>query len=292
MLIIFLISQERDCTERGCHDILIEERVLHQPVKEDCSLCHNLEGEHPFKKIENINSICLNCHENKSKFKHPPNDNKCTHCHNPHSSPLNFLLREKLPYLCSSCHKELSKTALSFHAPFVDGKCKSCHDVHGNDKRSYLLRETNSLCFDCHKEMEEQYRVKKYKHPPIENCITCHNPHQSNFTMLLNSMYPNKPYVFFTHLQYELCFNCHNLEDLFSEKSSFKRGEENLHKVHVKREKGIVCSFCHNPHFSKNFALVEGGKKFGPYNYVLNFDFIKTEKKGTCGPACHGKAEY
>ncbi|MEO0270048.1 MAG: cytochrome c3 family protein [candidate division WOR-3 bacterium] len=292
IILFFLIFQKENCIKKGCHDLLIEEKVLHPPAKEDCSSCHELVGKHPFKKIENVTELCLSCHSDKSSSKHPPVNEDCSICHNPHSSPINHLLKEKLPYLCSNCHKEILKNLISIHNPFIEGNCKDCHDVHGNNSKSYLLNQVNTLCFKCHTEMENFYKIKKYKHPPLENCINCHNPHSSQFPLLLNSMYPNKLYTTFTYLQYELCFNCHDQESIFSEKTNFKKNGLNLHEFHVKKDKGITCSLCHNPHYSDNPFFVEGGKKFGPNDYILTFKFEKNKKGGICGPACHGKAEY
>ncbi len=291
-ILLFLIFQEENCIKKGCHDLIIEERFIHPPAKEDCSTCHELIGKHPFKKIENVTMLCITCHDDKNSSTHPPSKDDCSLCHNPHSSPVEFLLREKLPYLCSKCHTKILKNPISVHNPFIEGKCKTCHDVHGNNFKFYLLDKINELCFKCHKEMKDYYSTKKYKHFPVENCLNCHNPHSSQFPMLFNAMYTNKTYTTFTYLQYELCFNCHEQELIFSEQTNFRKNNLNLHELHIKKEKGIPCTFCHNPHYSDNPLFVEGGKKFGPNSYILDIKFQKNQKGGICGPVCHGRAEY
>ncbi len=292
MLIFFIIFQTQNCLKKGCHNLIIEERIVHPPAEEDCSNCHILEGKHPFKKIENVFELCTTCHDDKTESQHPPAQEDCTTCHNPHSSPIKGLLKEKPPYLCTECHEDVLNGLVSQHKPVEKGNCKNCHDVHGNEANYFLLKEGNNLCFKCHSRMGNRFKKAKYKHPPVFDCLNCHNPHSSGFSKLLKAMYPRSVYNFFTYLQYELCFNCHDADDLFSNSSGFKKGNKNLHKVHVKREKGRICTFCHNPHFSDNPKYIEGGESFGPYDYILRFGFKKKKGGGICGPACHGKAEY
>ncbi len=292
VIIFLVIFQTKNCLQKGCHDLLIEERVVHPPAEEDCSNCHELVGEHPFKKIEDVFELCTTCHDDKQSAQHPPVQEDCTTCHNPHSSPLSGLLKEKPPYLCSTCHEDIIKGPVSIHIPVKEGRCKECHDVHGNETNFFLLKEGNDLCFKCHTEMGTKFATAKFKHPPVHDCMNCHNPHSSGFDKLFNAMYPRGSYTFFTQLQYELCFNCHDIESLFSLESGFKKNGKNLHEVHVKRDKGRICTFCHNPHFSNNPKFVEGGRLFGPNNYILKIDFKKKNGGGICGPACHGKVEY
>lgn len=290
-ILIILTFLQNSCFKKGCHDLIIQERVIHPPVEEDCYTCHEGTGKHSFEKIEDVNSICFACHEEKEKAEHPPVTEDCTNCHNPHSTPVDHLLKERTPFLCFKCHENFLQLPTT-HKPVQEGKCNSCHDVHGiNQKNRFLKEKGNNLCYSCHKDIKSEMSKYTYKHEPVEDCKNCHIPHSSYFPFLLKSAYPNGIYNFYAPLQYNLCFECHDEENIMGEESNFKKGSKNLHTVHV-RDREKVCTICHNPHYSKNPVLIEGIKHFGPLKYELRIKFDKKQKGGICYPACHGKAEY
>src|SRR3989339_1449903 len=72
---------------------------------------------------------CLDCHSDWSKkyqegiLHKPIRDNNCEVCHRPHGVVGGVFLRQNVPNLCYSCHKNLIKTSQlsSVHKPFSDG---------------------------------------------------------------------------------------------------------------------------------------------------------------------------
>jgi predicted CXXCH cytochrome family protein len=133
---------------------------------------------------------------------------------------------------CLVCHAELKKPATSVHAALASG-CQSCHMTvkgmkHPEQKDSIeLLQNVPQLCYGCHDRL--QFRGKSI-HPPvvIDTCTACHNPHRSNFKVLLIKSIPG------------LCYECHN-ESKFKDKI-----------IHHPVGEGL-CISCHRPHAS-NFS--------------------------------------
>jgi len=133
---------------------------------------------------------------------------------------------------CLDCHTELKKAATSVHAPLASG-CQTCHmsvegKKHPDQKDSIKLTgDIPGLCYGCHD--RTQFKGKSV-HPPvvIDKCTTCHNPHQSDFKVLLIKDIPG------------LCYECHK-ESRFRAKS-----------VHKPVGQGL-CMSCHKPHAS-NFG--------------------------------------
>ncbi len=84
----------------------------HHPIIENkikCSDCHNVHGALTpvMLKAETVNQQCYSCHSDKRgpfMFAHPPVEENCLTCHNPHGSVYYRLLNEKLPNLCQDCH--------------------------------------------------------------------------------------------------------------------------------------------------------------------------------------------
>ena len=58
-------------------------------------------------KQPTINDQCYSCHADKRGpyvFNHPPVEENCATCHNPHGSVHDKLLNESAPNLCQDCH--------------------------------------------------------------------------------------------------------------------------------------------------------------------------------------------
>jgi DmsE family decaheme c-type cytochrome len=58
-------------------------------------------------KQPTINDQCYSCHADKRGpyvFNHPPVEENCATCHNPHGSVHGKLLNEQAPNLCQDCH--------------------------------------------------------------------------------------------------------------------------------------------------------------------------------------------
>ena len=128
------------------------------------------------------------------------------------------------------------------HATLLNGKnvhpptesCDSCHDSmekphpQPGRKTFKLTQEPPALCESCHDSLGRKAHV----HPPVAEgmCVTCHNPHASNQSALLNQ--PMK----------ELCQACH------SDQGSAK----NPHGPVAAGE----CTACHTPHESDIESLL------------------------------------
>ena len=139
---------------------------------------------------------------------------------------------EEIP--CVACHVKLTQKAKSVHAAVALG-CQSCHKAvegktHPGTKGSVVLtQEMPGLCYKCH----DQSKFKgKSVHQPVSGgmCTGCHDPHRSDFPMILNADVPG------------LCYNCHS-ESKFRGKS----GHTLLG----------MCTGCHNPHSSGSDKILK-----------------------------------
>ncbi len=85
---------------------------------------------------------------------------------------------------CSSCHGD--KTSGKVVHPAMAMGCAVCHrvDVHGKTTTVDLTVPREQICFTCHLKSEDDYL-----HPPYANgrCVSCHDPHSSNFPMHLRA---------------------------------------------------------------------------------------------------------
>ena len=131
-------------------------------------------------------------------------------------------------------------------------------------------------CFKCHKKAEFQ---KAVVHKPVKGgeCASCHSPHVSRYSGLLNQPVPR------------LCYSCHR-----KQKALFSKGRF-LHSPVKKGE----CLKCHNPHSSASKGLLK--KSLPGQCYMchkgVSRKFAHTHvpfRKGRC-LACHdphGSSDY
>lgn len=122
-----------------------------------CSNCHNPHGSTGPKLLakNTVNETCYSCHAEKRGpflWEHPPASDDCMNCHTPHGSTNAALLKNRAPYLCSSCHiagghsttgirsgndlgAGVVPGAAASAAPQMVGKaCMNCHSqVHGSN---------------------------------------------------------------------------------------------------------------------------------------------------------------
>ncbi len=142
-----------------CH---AEQRALtlqnsHHPIREGkvvCSDCHNPHGSAgpDLLKKARVTDLCYTCHADKRGpmlWEHQPVREDCTNCHNPHGSVNARLLKEKVPFLCISCHagtNDMGGEGVS-HASVASGSgnfylngdrsCLNCHSqIHGSNSPS------------------------------------------------------------------------------------------------------------------------------------------------------------
>ena len=314
-------NSEKTCVE--CHQRTVKKEILHGPVAADCTSCHIPNGkEHPledisgFTYLEEGSNLCFTCHEEEgntitnNKYVHKPvSRGECTECHEVHSSNNPKLIFAKSPDICYFCHSKLEKAIENLavvHLPATqEGGCIGCHSPHSSPERKMLVSNPKELCLSCHNKtitkgdrkianIDQLIRKSKVVHAALDrSCNSCHEPHASENKSLLDVYYPTGVYAKGTEENYELCFGCHDTELLLAETTKiateFRDGENNLHYVHVNKEKGRTCNTCHNMHGTINEHLIPETVKFGKWDMPLVFK--QTENGGSC-KGCHAELSY
>jgi predicted CXXCH cytochrome family protein len=238
-----LIAQDKNCTDSGCHQGLVTLKVIHDPVVEDCSTCHQqFKKEHPkegskeFKLVSNVPELCESCHDlavNEGGIIHAPvKSGDCLGCHNPHGSKTAKLLKNDR--LCDSCH-DLELSGKKIHGPVAGYMCSACHAPHQSKNKYLLIRDGLDLCVFCHTAKMDREGVQSVHEPFEKDCYQCHQPHASKVKYLLDTDVP------------ELCYNCHKTVEVDLSKKS---------EVHGPFQKGGKCYLCHNAHTSPYKSLL------------------------------------
>lgn len=181
-----------------------------------CEACHGPGGEHaarvrrgqerpPILRAGYLqNDLCLGCHDAEvgsgwHQDAHAYDQVGCGGCHTIHTARDAVRETATQAEVCYDCHPlQRSEALRAFSHPFVDGKiaCTSCHSPHESTVDSLLARQTlNDTCYQCHAEKRGPFL---FEHQPVrEDCSTCHDPHGSNQTMMLQTSAPR------------LCQSCH-----------------------------------------------------------------------------------
>ncbi len=259
---------------------------------------------------------CLDCHGTlvEKKIKHTTETEKgCADCHKSTADQhpgAKVSLLNKMPDLCLSCHEEQKDLITS--SPFVhealkdSNSCVACHSPHSSDVKKLLVAKRKDLCLSCHNKsvvtktkttinFEKLMKNSKVLHPPFEDCQkTCHNPHASQDSRLLDLPFPLTSYSVAVADSFALCWECHG-SDMIEKPTTkgateFRNGETNLHYTHVHGEKGRSCMLCHNPHATDNDHLIRDKVKFGKWDFRMNY--APTDSGGSCAPACHTEKKY
>ncbi|MFH1019839.1 MAG: cytochrome c3 family protein [Pseudomonadota bacterium] len=262
-----------------CHEdmekALISSRVVHAPVMQACTICHNPHNStNRSLLLAEGKKLCLDCHgeilktitEAKVQHKAVIEKGACMNCHTPHASNIQHLLT-KLPFdLCVACHSEDNKV-----------------DANGRQLSNFSKLLANN----------------PFQHEPVKNkdCSACHLTHGSNNPRLLVAEYPALFYSPYTPANYALCYRCHNNQNMADPETTtttrFRDGSRNLHYLHVNRtDKGRTCRACHEVHASKNPHQLRDGVPFGPRNWVLPINYTKTKTGGSCAKTCHQTKTY
>jgi len=308
-----------------CHpDSMMKQQVMHPPVVPgDCSSCHeNHQSDNPGLLKQEGNSHCLSCHTKMrdsmmtKKTVHASVQRSCTQCHRSHGSPNKSLLTATVPALCSSCHPNetaLAEKAVTKHGPMSDAKsCMNCHDPHFSDFPKLLPSAQTALCVGCHnKEMDtESGKLKDLKafleankggQGPLKGkaCVTCHNPHGSDYWRLLVKYYAPTFYTPYSNGNYALCFSCHAKEAFTERKTeqatNFRNKSKNLHFRHVNNNsKGRTCRACHEVcaecQSTGRPNHVKESVGFSTWSMPMNYSPGKDG--ATCAPGCHGEKQY
>ena len=288
------------CAE--CHDDLSEEhKYLHGPVASgSCTACHDAHAAPHGKLLRKTGTaLCFECHTtletalSGKRHVHAPAEEDCTSCHNAHGGDTSKFLNEAMPNLCVECHDEVGELmtdAKAKHSPVGTGSaCANCHDAHATDEPGLLISTGTELCMGCHEraiaageatlpDLRAQLKELPNHHGPVDDgaCGDCHAVHGSEHVHLLSGSYPAGFYAPFGEDEYALCLSCHDAEMVLEERTDsatgFRNGEQNLHYVHVHRErKGRTCRACHAVHASAEPRLLEESVPFGNWRIPIGF---------------------
>jgi predicted CXXCH cytochrome family protein len=152
-----------------CHDEIKQkiatDKVMHKPFAEqNCSVCHSGHGSTEGNAnlvLEKID-LCLKCHSHidrdwQNGVAHPPAQEDCGTCHDPHSSMFKNLLADKQERICADCHEIDAADPQKAHR-FIKskgGNCLNCHNPHGGESEAMLHPESHQpfregKCTPCH----------------------------------------------------------------------------------------------------------------------------------------------
>ncbi len=271
-----------------------------------CGYCHQPHSSDQKSLLNReLNQLCLSCHSElatgirEAAFQHSAiSELDCGACHLPHYSDIAGLLKGETTQLCFQCHEEINRLyerATSRHEIlYTENRCANCHTAHFSDYPNLLIEEGNPLCYQCHGEVEKEVEEREHVHAPVkeEGCGVCHNPHGSNYSLILRGEYPKSFYASYEREKYGLCFQCHDSGIMEGVNTGFRNGDRNLHNVHVVRQqKGRSCRSCHRIHASDGPKLINAdGVPFGNWQIPIRLEI--TETGGSCVPGCHRPMVY
>ena len=197
-----------------------------------CAMCHLSHAS----KYEGLltkpqQDLCFFCHDQAETLARPYHArvgaNRCSTCHDPHSSGNRLLLidsttyrRRRLPLL----------PAPAKHATWDKKSCTTCHSA---ERSNQLLDEAgiNKGCLSCHKEIQDA-AIARRQHEPIREgkCRTCHMGHRSRRGKLVRADIEAG------------CIGCHKPESLPAD-------------VHPPVHRAD-CLLCHNAHSAPHNHLL------------------------------------
>ena len=150
------IGESKTCT--SCHLDVRDQmaKVSTHPMSKagmSCSSCHAAHGSltQSALKLPTLNQACYQCHADRRGpflWEHAPVREQCIHCHLPHGSNHQGMLRTRAPFLCQQCHStaehpstellpEGTNAASSNSIFLLVRGCLSCHSaVHGSNHPS------------------------------------------------------------------------------------------------------------------------------------------------------------
>jgi len=309
----------------NCHSkSMVKYKFMHEPFKSgDCNACHSPHVS-KFKGLltEEGSALCLRCHkereeEFKRKYVHEPVKKNCILCHDQHGSETAAHLRtprdkdgkyikyeQPLKESCLICHRKLNPEVAQqiehskvTHKPVAEGKCTVCHTPHSTNFKKQLNTSMEDTCFKCHEPLKKLIHESKFQHGPVrtDDCGQCHLVHGSDHKKLLRANFTENFTEDFDVSHYELCFNCHNSKVYLDSKSletGFRNGTDNLHFLHVNREKdGRTCMTCHDIHASNQPKHIRTSI---PYQkkFTITLEYTNTKTGGGCVVGCHTPRKY
>ncbi|MCF6283923.1 MAG: cytochrome C [Candidatus Hydrogenedentes bacterium] len=263
----------------SCHEAVTDSPIVHAPVLEDCTQCHDPHGssQKMMLAFSDQKEMCFQCHDDsimENEFKHgPASVGACTICHAPHSSKEEKLLREPTRDLWALCHGDLMEemeSAVHLHEPLKEG-CTSCHNPHSGPGPRMLPGTTKEVCGQCHEDVVNVAINSTVRHGPMateDACLHCHSAHSSSRAPLLKKA------------QIDLCLSCHDKE--------VQAPEATLQNMKVLLDKnsdwhGPIktgnCDGCHLPHGGENFRML---KLTYPKKFYSPFDMAYYELCFSC----------
>jgi predicted CXXCH cytochrome family protein len=265
----------------GCHaefEEVLRKPSVHTPVKGgQCTSCHSPHAaDHGKMLAASPDAICATCHgsmapQGAASVHEAVAQGRCISCHDPHGSSNQKNLVRAGNELCLGCHAEMKASVQSAshkHAP-VERSCLTCHDPHASKDAPSLLRKAPpSLCLDCHKTTQPGFAQAHMNYPVgASDCTSCHDPHGSaNRGILWATVHPP--------VGSRMCNQCHG--DPAAGKMTLKRSGSDLcrgchndlmleigakNRVHWPVVEGKACGTCHEPHASKEHALLAAPPK-------------------------------
>lgn len=315
----FTKGGEGEASCRLCHGNVTEGLAfIHGPLAlGECVACHTPhQSDHKGLLTEDPSSLCLSCHVDVERSMeaaisvHQPMKDGCAQCHGAHGGQTQFFLPAAGQDLCRQCHGDFLAEVAEYkhaHTPMVEGKqCSNCHQPHTSNQESLLQVAVGNLCLSCHnttiqldgrtiENISNQVTSAKYLHGPLvqNNCVACHQAHGSDFADILKKEFPPDFYAPYSDEAYDLCFDCHDKKIVQSANSidtGFRDGMNNLHFLHVNREKGRSCRACHHEHASNQENHIRSEVPFG--RWTMKVEFTKTDTGGGCTTGCHVPYSY
>jgi predicted CXXCH cytochrome family protein len=139
-----------------CHAEIATKEFVHEPVKKDCTLCHDPHANLRQGLREQGNALCLECHleSAKSKFE---TDGPVTLFNGQVTLPPRYFQNLRLLALSNDRGHPVSNHPVlrSQDAEWPEVTCVACHNPHGADKSAAFLvhesEDTYLLCQRCHK---------------------------------------------------------------------------------------------------------------------------------------------
>ena len=140
----------------SCHAQQRAESFLfsHHPMREGtvvCSDCHNPHGSPGPKQLKEftVNETCYNCHADKRGpmlWEHQPVRENCLNCHTPHGSTEARLMKERMNFMCATCHSAVSNNS--------GGAFGGAHSIPGNLGSPFVSALANQRqCLNCHSQV-------------------------------------------------------------------------------------------------------------------------------------------
>lgn len=181
------IKPDANCSQ--CHASLGEGKYVHTAMSMGCTTCHTVTNKSDGTYVElvsPVNQICLTCHSLSSeKVLHGPyKQGDCVICHSPHSSNFPQHTWADHQNLCLGCH---THQRFKFNVTTHTGVLPWGVTVNADQVKGLPYLDLNSKLTKNHPipnhPVSGPNKPLGRNAPPI-GCLSCHNPHASDFAML------------------------------------------------------------------------------------------------------------